>query len=92
MEEIYTFDARVAERWASGEVQIEPEDREAFLAYHKRARLDTRPDWYDGKLYVTVGAREFIANSQGAERVRYSVQAREIGGQRQMWGVALEAI
>ena len=92
IEEVFVFDARVAERWTNGQVQIVPEDADALVEYHQRARLDTRLDWHGDDVYVTVSARELITAIEGAERARYSVQAKEVDGSRQMWGVAIEPL
>lgn len=91
MEETYTFDARIAERWPQ-QIQVVPDDRAAFLAYLERAQLTCDPFWHGDEIYVTVGNQALIQNSEGAERVRYSVQAKATRAGRQMWGVGLEPI
>lgn len=83
--EVYTFTARVAERWRN-EIQIVPDDPDAFLAYRDRAGLRLNPHWHGEEIYVSVGKRELVERCGNARRVRYSVTRR---GSR-MFGIALE--
>lgn len=87
MNEQYTFTARVAERWPN-EIQIVPDDPEAFLNYLARAQLQLDPYWHGPEIWVSVGSQRLVAASEGAEWVRYTVTKR---GSR-MYGIALEPI
>jgi len=87
MNETYAFDAHVAARWPN-QIQLVPDDADAFLAYLQRAELECDPFWHGEEMRVSVGSSRLIAQSEGAERVRYSVTRR---GSR-MFGVELEPI
>jgi hypothetical protein len=91
MEEVYCFTAQVAERWPN-EIQIIPDDEQAFVDYLQRARLECDPYWHGPAVYVTVRRRELVERSEGAARVRHCVQAKQTRRRREMRGVSLEPI
>ena len=91
MEEVYAFDGRVAARWPK-QIQIVPDDPQAFLDYLRRANLECDPYWHGEEIWVSAGSRPLVVRSEGAERVRYSVQARSTRAGRQMRGVAIEPL
>lgn len=91
MEEIYAFDGRVAARWPN-EIQVVPDDPQAFLDYLRRASLGCDPYWHGDEIRVTVGSRPLVAQCEHAERVRYSVQAKATQSGRRMYGIAAEAL
>jgi hypothetical protein len=66
MEEVYSFPARVAERWGNGQVQIVPEDSVDYMDYRVRANLPGNPHWNPQGLFVTVSNQTLTARSQGA--------------------------
>jgi hypothetical protein len=86
----YTFAATIAERWGgrTPQVQIVPDDPQAYLAWRARVGLDGNVEWNGPQLQITVSAAEFVARCEGAQRVRYTV--RRAGSQ--MRGVNLQAI
>jgi hypothetical protein len=88
MEEVYSFTARVAERGIR-QILIVPEEPQAVLEYLERAQLPSEPYWRGDVICVPVGRQALVEQSDGAERVRYSVQAQTTRRGRQMWGVAL---
>ncbi|HUE13311.1 MAG TPA: hypothetical protein VMR25_04005 [Planctomycetaceae bacterium] len=91
MEEIYTFTARVVERGVR-QIQIVPEEQQALLEYFERANLSSDAHWRGDVLCVSVGRQALVAQSENAERVRYSVHAQKTRRGRQIWGLALEAL
>jgi hypothetical protein len=88
MEEVYSFAARVAER-GMRQILIVPEEPEALLEYFERAQLPTELYLRGDVICVTVGRQALVEQSDGAERVQYSVQAQNTRSGRQLWGVAL---
>jgi len=92
MEEIYAFPARVAQRWGNGQVQIVPENPVQYMQYRTRANLRGNVAWHEQGLFVTVSDRALVAQSQGADMVTYSVQARGQGPNRRMYGVDLHPL
>ena len=91
MEEIYSFDCRVAARWPN-QIHVVPDDPQAFLAYHRRANLNCDPYWHGDEIWVSIGNRTLIARSGDADQVRYSVQAKATRRGRLMYGVGLDAL
>lgn len=73
MDEIYAFDATIAERWPN-QLQIVPDDFDGLVAFYQRAGITTDPHWHPNH-YVTVNKRELIQKAEGATRVRYSLRA-----------------
>jgi hypothetical protein len=88
MEEVYSFAARVAERGLR-QIVIIPEEPEALLAYFERAQLPSKPYRRGDDICVSVGRQALVEQSEGAERVQYSVQAQNTRSGRQIWGVGL---
>jgi len=88
MEEVYGFTARVAERGIR-QILIIPEEPQALLEYLERAQLPSEPYRRGDLICVSVGRQALVGQSDGAERVQYSVQAQNTRNGRQMWGVAL---
>jgi hypothetical protein len=90
-DEIYTFSAAVAQRWGNGQIQITPDDWDAFVAFIDRTGITTDINWHPDRL-VTVSRRELLARVEGAQRVRYSVRAKTTRRGREMWAVDIEPI
>jgi predicted HicB family RNase H-like nuclease len=88
--ETYEFTATIAERWGgkTPQVQIVPDDPQAYLAWRERVGLGGNVTWNGPQLHVTVSGASFVARCQGTNRVRYKV--RRAGSQ--MRGVNLQPI
>jgi hypothetical protein len=88
MEEVYSFAARVAERGIR-QILLIPEEPQALLEYFERAHLESKLYWRGDVICLSVGRQALVEQSDGAERVQYSVQAQNTRSGRQIWGVAL---
>ena len=88
MEEVYSFAARVAERGIR-QLLLVPEDPQALLEYFERTHVPSKPYLRGDVIYVSVGRQALVEQSDGAERVQYSVQAQNTRTGRQLWGVGL---
>jgi hypothetical protein len=88
MEEVYSFAARVAER-GMRQILIVPEEPKALLEYFERAQLPSEFYLRGDVVCVTVGRQALVEQSDGAERVQYSIQAQVTRSGRQLWGIAL---
>jgi antitoxin (DNA-binding transcriptional repressor) of toxin-antitoxin stability system len=88
--EMYTFSATIAARWGgkTPQVQIVPDDPQAYLAWRSRVGLTGNVEWNGPELQITVSAGDFVARCEGVRRVRYTV--RRAG--RQMRAVDLQPI
>jgi hypothetical protein len=88
MEEVYSFAARVAERGIR-QIVIIPEEPEELLEYFERAQLPAKLYTRGDEICVSVGRQALVEQSDGADRVQYSVQAQNTRSGRQLRGVAL---
>jgi hypothetical protein len=88
--EPFVIEARVAERWGGRQrqVQIVPQNADAYLAWRNRVGLGGNLHWKGPHLLVTVSTAEFVRRCEIIERVRYTV--RRVG--RQMRGIDLQPI
>jgi hypothetical protein len=94
MAEQYSFTARIAERWPNlrpTQLQIVPDDWDAFEAYIQRTGITTDIGWHPNH-YVTVSTREFVARAENVGRVRYTIQPLDCADGRRIRAIDLEPI
>jgi hypothetical protein len=85
----YTFAATVAENWVGNQhqLQIVPDDFDALVEFYRRDGITTDPYWHPNG-YVTVNRRDLVARAEGASRVHYTLEGRDVRGVRR-WAYAL---
>lgn len=92
MDETYTFEATIAERWGSGELQIVPEDWQSFVEFVERSGIVTDIHWHPNN-YVTVSAKDLVSSiDSNVRRVRYTIRPNPTVKGIGIRGVAIEPI